>query len=167
MVCQNRLIHPCFVQIKGANNMYLVHSKSTTRSQVHKGCAKQGSQTYLLSLALISVGFFLFSSANTTVNSRPRRTWPSAWYFASAASAGSTYWTKPKPRGSLQKGIRGKQGKPKHHQMTKQDAQMPNCNKNFTHGKPSQIQLVKMVPNSTTEGHDNKASTRLLTLFQF
>lgn len=53
------------------------------------------------SLALISEGFFLFSSANTTVNSRPRRICPSIWYLASSASAGSTNWTKPKPRGSL------------------------------------------------------------------
>ena len=58
-------------------------------------------QYLALPLALISAGFFLFSSANTTVNSLPRRICPSIWYLASAASAGSTYCTNPNPLGSL------------------------------------------------------------------
>lgn len=75
---------------------------------------------YLLrSLALISEGFFLFSSANTTVNSRPRRIWPSMWCFASAASAGSTYWTNPKPLGSLYHNIQDHQIHYRHGLKTK------------------------------------------------
>lgn len=67
-----------------------------------EGKFKTQIEVYLSrSLALMSTGFFLFSSANTTVSSLPRRICPSIWYFASTASAGSTYWTKPKPRGSL------------------------------------------------------------------
>ena len=77
-----------------------------TQNQPCLASKETKDNTYLVavrSLALISTGFFLFSSANTTVNSRPRKTRPSIWCFASAASWGSAYWTKPKPRGSLPK----------------------------------------------------------------
>jgi hypothetical protein len=49
----------------------------------------------------MSEGFFLFSSAKTTVISLPSSICPSIWYFASEASSGSKYWMNPNPLGSL------------------------------------------------------------------
>lgn len=85
---------------------------------------KTNTKNYLpRSLALISWGFFLFSSAKTTVSWRPWKTWPSIWYLASPASAGSRYWINPKPRGSLwskrqSKQEEGTQKCVRHHQIT-------------------------------------------------
>lgn len=83
--------------IAGHILIYRVKILHQSQTQVHRNYLPPRS------LALISVGFFLFSSAKTTVSSLPCITWPSIWYLASAASAGSTYWTNPKPRGLLQK----------------------------------------------------------------
>ena len=64
-------------------------------------CAHDTTSYLDRSFTRISEGFFRFSSANTTVISRPSITCRSMWYCASEASPGSRYCTKPKPRGSL------------------------------------------------------------------
>lgn len=131
---------------------------------------KEQVENYLpRSRALISVGFFLFSSANTTVTSRPRRIWPSIWYLASAASAGSTYWTKPNPRGSLKKQNNKKRTKEdislvldiEGHVLHRRTISWV-LDKSFAYHKPFTSKFAEIFPNNM-DGHDKRASTRLLT----
>jgi hypothetical protein len=64
--------------------------------------SQRENNCYLIfSLALMSEGFFQFSSAKTTTISLPSSIFPSIWYFASEASSGSKYWINPNPLSSL------------------------------------------------------------------
>jgi hypothetical protein len=77
------------------------HSWTLQLQSLHKPKSKTKNLHLTRSLLLISWGFLRFSSANTTVISRPESSVWSRRYRASAASWGSKNCTNPNPRGCL------------------------------------------------------------------